>query len=304
VDAAKYTDEWYDIVPIEKMPFVCEYTLDLGQECKVGWTTSSDNSKCFKFNNWEKDFDDAKWECHEDGAILAMPKTAALNGDIYDLCAHRSPCWIGLSRNEGDENSWQWMDGSALSWQYWKEGEPNNADLERGEETAAVIGFYRWSEAMAGGLFVGAITGFACVLINIGVACGVCCLVYFGLKSKNDGMIIASAGCDAYCGFCVCLSIAGAIPRILGEGAHALNVGPMVLNLIQMIFICALAGCGFTMRNKMLEEKHAANVHGGAFQPMPGQQVVGMPAQPVMGTVVGQPQPVMGAVVVNSNIKS
>jgi len=284
---------WYDVGDMEN-PYVCE-------KVKSGvcgtWKASYDETKCYKLVTAYKKFDSAQEQCESSGATLAMPKSLAENGDVSELCGSKSPCWIGLKKSKFS-GVWAWVDGTAASWTNWAESEPNNHE---GQEYLGVIGITRFLEVHAFALFLGAVIGFVCVCINIGVVVGICACVYMALSgNKNDSLVMVAAISDAYCGFWLCISIASTVAR-MAEGSGLFDFMSIIFSLIEMILLCGLAYCGFQLRNKIQVEKTARLQTGqGGY----GQPIVGQPGAVQVGQVVGQPvmgQPVTGTVVVNAN---
>ncbi|XP_019647923.1 PREDICTED: LOW QUALITY PROTEIN: sushi, von Willebrand factor type A, EGF and pentraxin domain-containing protein 1-like [Branchiostoma belcheri] len=70
------------------------------------------NGVCYKAYDRQKDYNRARQICAADGGFLAMPRDAASNDHISQLCG--ADCWIGLSEQRV-ENRWEWEDGSTLS---------------------------------------------------------------------------------------------------------------------------------------------------------------------------------------------
>jgi hypothetical protein len=78
--------------------------------------------------------------CADAGLTLAIVRDEATN-DVLQAFAQEirlSPPWIGASDSQR-EGSWRWIDGSAVSWENWGSGEPN--DFGQGEDC---VQFYPW----------------------------------------------------------------------------------------------------------------------------------------------------------------
>ncbi|CAH1263510.1 CSMD3 [Branchiostoma lanceolatum] len=73
---------------------------------------TSFNGICYKAYSRNKSYNQARQVCAADGGFLAMPKDAASNDYINQLCG--GDCWIGLNE-QSVEDRWQWEDGSILS---------------------------------------------------------------------------------------------------------------------------------------------------------------------------------------------
>ena len=81
-------------------------------------------------------FSDAKTFCEENGGYLAIINDEAENRTLYEyvfIDMGYESAYFGLT-DEENEGIWKWVDGSALTYENWKDGEPN--DLNGVEEYA------------------------------------------------------------------------------------------------------------------------------------------------------------------------
>ncbi|XP_049436960.1 galactose-specific lectin nattectin-like [Epinephelus fuscoguttatus] len=95
--------------------------------CPPDWTRL--DSRCFIFQNTERNAGDAERVCSSLGGNLASIHRAEelmlLKELIYKRSGSYSRAWIGC--HDGvKEGMWMWTDGSKFDYQAWGPGEPNN----------------------------------------------------------------------------------------------------------------------------------------------------------------------------------
>ena len=92
-----------------------------------------DSGQCYRVSDEWVTWDVAQATCERDGGYLAVIRTAREQVFVSDILWEGTPeaavyeAWIGLSR-AGQEESFAWVDGSALEQAQWQEGEPNEQD--------------------------------------------------------------------------------------------------------------------------------------------------------------------------------
>ena len=97
--------------------------------------------KLFYKVHGERNYLDAKAQCESDGAHLATPKSESENDFLADLVANLNPrpFWIGVNDID-QEGEFISIDGDAVSFTKWHNGEPNNSDNEDG----IVMNWHNW----------------------------------------------------------------------------------------------------------------------------------------------------------------
>ncbi|XP_037401228.1 macrophage mannose receptor 1-like [Pygocentrus nattereri] len=112
------------------------------------WTLSFCGTREFYVVNQDKNWTDAQKYCREKFTDLATVESQEeMNALIAVLNGKTGRFWIGLKlKNENDNNSWIWSDGSNSSYRYWNDKEPNFGrgpmcvELLQGSE-------YKWNDA-------------------------------------------------------------------------------------------------------------------------------------------------------------
>ncbi|XP_019643172.1 PREDICTED: C-type lectin domain family 4 member M-like [Branchiostoma belcheri] len=93
---------------------------------------------CYKAFYIRKSFSESAETCRADGGTLAMPRDAGTDDFLVSLVkpAFDFSYWIGLHQQE---DSWEWIDGTALGTGYnrWGDNEPNDV---RREDRVAMVG--------------------------------------------------------------------------------------------------------------------------------------------------------------------
>ncbi|XP_078670920.1 neurocan core protein-like isoform X3 [Branchiostoma floridae x Branchiostoma belcheri] len=108
-------------------------------QCSGGWTGY--NIYCYRFEKNQAKFHKAHTDCRRQGANLASITSPEENRLIVQLIS-KAPktVWIGLRRGR---NSWIWTDGTPLTYENWRPGEPNNRpkmyDLLKGGENCVYM---------------------------------------------------------------------------------------------------------------------------------------------------------------------
>ncbi|KAL7875541.1 hypothetical protein AOLI_G00105040 [Acnodon oligacanthus] len=112
------------------------------------WTLSFCGTRQFYVVNMKKTWTDAQKHCRENFTDLAtIESQEEMNAVIAVLNGTRGRFWIGLKlKNEHDNTSWSWSDGSNSSYRDWKPGEPN---FGGGEMCAELLhdSAYKWNDA-------------------------------------------------------------------------------------------------------------------------------------------------------------
>ncbi|MFT7518091.1 MAG: hypothetical protein ACI9MC_000218 [Kiritimatiellia bacterium] len=119
-------------------PFACTGSADCRARtgCDLIWSQGA-YLRCKSAIAWPA----ARAHCQERGADLVVIDDAE---EQAVLLANDALGWIGLS-DGATEGTWLWVDGDALDWHAWGEGEPNNAGA--GEDCAESGGDGAWNDA-------------------------------------------------------------------------------------------------------------------------------------------------------------
>ncbi|XP_071780236.2 uncharacterized protein LOC139930848 [Centroberyx gerrardi] len=127
------------------------------RHCLPGWIFL--NSVCYYIPLSDtitpKGWHEAREKCKRDGADLAVIDSSekqlsisqVINGQGFSGPIGHNGFWIGL-RDEQEEGTWKWLDGTTLIEGYWNDGEPND---QYNEDCAAVYHrinpFKAWNDA-------------------------------------------------------------------------------------------------------------------------------------------------------------
>eukprot|EP00063_Salmo_salar_P029062 XP_014003897.1 PREDICTED: CD209 antigen-like protein A isoform X2 [Salmo salar] len=119
---------------------------------KMGWRHFG--SSFYLFSTVEKTWEQSKQDCVRSGADLVIIDSREEQNFINGF---NGMFWIGLSDIE-TEGSWKWVDGTPLTIEYWKRGEPNSFGGE--EDCAERMLIYSnieqsWNDAPCGQLKLG-----------------------------------------------------------------------------------------------------------------------------------------------------
>ncbi|KAG8574391.1 hypothetical protein GDO81_009162 [Engystomops pustulosus] len=111
-------------------------------KCPDGWKLIRNN--CYYFStsssaSWER----SKQLCTERNGILIVIKDY---NEMFSLwpTIKQGRYWIGLKRNPEDLDTWEWTDGSPVTYSAWDVGEPNDSDTEHCAEVMG--GSQAWND--------------------------------------------------------------------------------------------------------------------------------------------------------------
>ncbi|XP_066518026.1 C-type lectin domain family 4 member E-like isoform X2 [Hoplias malabaricus] len=83
-------------------------------------------SSFYFFSRGKETWEESRQNCSERGADLVIINNKEEQMFLIDQY-NGSTFWIGLTDKE-IENTWKWVDGQLLTEEFWRKGEPNNAD--------------------------------------------------------------------------------------------------------------------------------------------------------------------------------
>ncbi|XP_038596410.1 CD209 antigen-like protein B isoform X2 [Tachyglossus aculeatus] len=106
--------------------------------CHQDW--NSFQSSCYFFANTRENWEAANLSCQNLKGHLVIINSPKEQNFISQQLNNRQ-AWIGLS-DQRTEGLWHWVDGMALTLQFWEIGEPNNA----GNEDCAEMTNGRWND--------------------------------------------------------------------------------------------------------------------------------------------------------------
>ncbi|EDL21963.1 mCG132033, isoform CRA_a [Mus musculus] len=90
------------------------------------WDWELFQGSCYLFSRTLGSWETSASSCEDLGAHLVIVNSVSEQRFMkYWNVRKNQRSWIGLS-DHIHEGSWQWVDGSALKFSFWKEGEPNN----------------------------------------------------------------------------------------------------------------------------------------------------------------------------------
>jgi len=101
------------------------------EECPDGWNYFDQTNRCYGlFNEPGITWMDAQYNCTKFGGDLAMIFDNQTNEFVYDVSGGQI-AWIGAHRVGPEWNDqwtwkWTWIDGSAMEFSNWNDGQPDN----------------------------------------------------------------------------------------------------------------------------------------------------------------------------------
>nr|DBA24377.1 TPA: hypothetical protein GDO54_012044 [Pyxicephalus adspersus] len=113
--------------------------------CPYEWRNFTD--KCYFFSSGKDIFDDAKLFCEDKGSMLVVIETKEEQQFIKKQTSDKGNFWIGLTDRE-EEKVWKWLDGTLLTFENWKPGQPDNwtPEMGPGEDCAGLIYSGLWND--------------------------------------------------------------------------------------------------------------------------------------------------------------
>lgn len=141
----------------------------LGESCKCrsGQVTSPDGLSCYEMNKKATTWEKAEIACEAiaPGASwhLADIRSQTENDLVKGMMDKSHYAWLGAS-DRITEGTWQWIDGSAVSYTHWNSGEPNNQFNEDcammyPQSNGGFFGFFSsgslgyWNDAQCGNVY-------------------------------------------------------------------------------------------------------------------------------------------------------
>ncbi|XP_077326157.1 CD209 antigen-like protein C [Lithobates pipiens] len=111
--------------------------------CEIGWLEFEDH--CYFFSDFELNWANAEKMClNRESHLVIVNNEAEQNFLTNDHNGRIS--WIGLTNLEMN-NTFTWVDGTGLSYQFWHSGEPNNLANKEG---CVQILSERWNDSICG----------------------------------------------------------------------------------------------------------------------------------------------------------
>ncbi|XP_073444860.1 C-type lectin-like [Dendrobates tinctorius] len=105
------------------------------KSCPHEWTQI--RSYCYFFSRNSETWERSKDYCaYRNGILISLENDFEMNSLLKMI--KQDNYWLGLRRNPEDIETWEWTDGSPLTFSAWNAGEPNN-DYEK-EHCAEIIG--------------------------------------------------------------------------------------------------------------------------------------------------------------------
>lgn len=93
-------------------------------------------NKAFVTSGYEGNFDDLRQRCLQAGGQLASPRNAAENAAVQQIVIlHKKAVFLGINDIQ-TEGRFKHLNGDAVTYSNWQQGEPNN---EKGRENCVEI---------------------------------------------------------------------------------------------------------------------------------------------------------------------
>ncbi|XP_037108053.1 CD209 antigen-like isoform X1 [Syngnathus acus] len=116
-----------------------------GKVCPSSWKKFENN--CYYSSSSKESWYQSRNYCQGKGADLVIINTKEEMVFVNGLFTSKQEIWIGLT-DEGVEGQWKWVDGTALSLEYWADGQPNSyhGDQDCGEFWCRSSGKAEWND--------------------------------------------------------------------------------------------------------------------------------------------------------------
>ncbi|RUS76836.1 hypothetical protein EGW08_015408 [Elysia chlorotica] len=124
-EAATYKCNYNDVTA-ERLCLSSGQWATLGtvcSECPMGWHKDADNKQCYRYFGESMKYAEAVEKCKGLNAKVTTAKSQEENSFVTSLIA--SAVWLGLT-DDVKEGEHVWVDGEALDYSNWNNGEPNN----------------------------------------------------------------------------------------------------------------------------------------------------------------------------------
>ncbi|KAF4086568.1 hypothetical protein AMELA_G00084870 [Ameiurus melas] len=99
-----------------------------------GWKYFS--SSIYYISTEKKSWSESRHDCQGRGADLVIINSRE-EQDFVEVWRRGKTAWIGANDRDS-EGVWKWLDGTAVTNGFWRQGEPNNV----GDEDCAVSGYH------------------------------------------------------------------------------------------------------------------------------------------------------------------
>ncbi|XP_040202232.1 perlucin-like protein [Rana temporaria] len=95
--------------------------------CESGWLEF--DGHCYFFSDFQLNWMSAQMMCLNRGSYLVIITSEEEQKFLLDKYNKKNNIWIGLT-DERKEGTFQWIDGTELSYTFWRKGEPNGGTKE------------------------------------------------------------------------------------------------------------------------------------------------------------------------------
>ncbi|NXJ75843.1 MBL protein, partial [Trogon melanurus] len=130
------------VTALETKIQVLEAELNKYKQALILKKIKSIGKKIFVSTGKEDTFANGKSLCEKAGSILASPRNEAENTAVKDLIAPSKQAYIGIS-DEQTEGRFMYLNGGAVTYSNWKDGEPNNL---KNEDCAVIQDSGKWND--------------------------------------------------------------------------------------------------------------------------------------------------------------
>ncbi|XP_069825560.1 CD209 antigen-like protein C [Dendropsophus ebraccatus] len=92
--------------------------------CPAGWNMTG--CSCYYVSEYKLSWDEARDDCYKMKSVLVMIKDKTEADILSNLYKMERSYWIGLRRDTEKNQTWNWLDGTQISFTNWDGDQPDN----------------------------------------------------------------------------------------------------------------------------------------------------------------------------------